>query len=91
MRAVVIASSLILTFAGAASASAQAARAPVRLVPHRAVYDLSLARSNDSRRGVDEARGRIAFDFGGDACEGYTLNYRQVTVMDRGGGRLANP
>jgi hypothetical protein len=84
MRAVLVASSLILAFAGAGSASALAAPAPVRLVPHRAVYDLSLARSDDSARGVEEARGRIAFDFGGDACEGYTLNYRQVTVMEGG-------
>ena len=53
------------------------------LSPHRAVYDLSLARSNGSRS-VDAARGRIAFDFGGDACDGYTLKYRQVTVLDSG-------
>jgi hypothetical protein len=33
---------------------------------------------------VDAARGRIAFDFGGDACDGYTLKYRQVTVMEGG-------
>ncbi len=56
---------------------------PVRLAPHRAVYDLSLARSSGSR-GVENARGRIAFDFGGDACEGYTLKYRQVTILDSG-------
>ena len=57
--------------------------AAVRLSPHRAVYDLSLARSNGSRS-VDAARGRIAFDFGGDACDGYTLKYRQVTVLNSG-------
>ena len=34
--------------------------------------------------GVESARGRIAIDFGGDACEGYTLKYRQVTVLDSG-------
>jgi hypothetical protein len=56
---------------------------PVRLAPHRAVYDLSLARSSGSR-GVENARGRIAFDFGGDACDGYTLKYRQVTILDSG-------
>ena len=55
--------------------------AGVRLVPHRAVYDLSLVRSGGSR-GLDNAQGRIAFDFGGDACDGYTLKYRQVTVLD---------
>jgi hypothetical protein len=56
-------------------------RERVRLVPHRAVYDLSLARSSGPR-GVENAKGRIAFEFGGDACEGYTLKYRQVTVLD---------
>ena len=52
----------------------------VRLTPHRIVYDLSLVRGGGSR-GVEEAQGRIAYDFGGDACEGYALNYRQVTVL----------
>ena len=51
------------------------------LAPHRAVYDLSLMRSNGSRS-VDAARGRIALEFGGDECEGYTTKYRQVTVLD---------
>lgn len=55
----------------------------VRLTPHRAVYDLALARSGGSRS-VEAARGRIAFEFTGDACEGYALNYRQVTVMESG-------
>lgn len=63
--------------------SSQSSSEPVRLAPHRAVYDLSLARSTGSR-GVENARGRIAFDFGGDACEGYTLKYRQVTILDSG-------
>ena len=56
---------------------------PVVLAPHRVVYDLSLASSSGSR-GVESARGRIAFDFLGDACEGYALTYRQVTVLDSG-------
>jgi envelope integrity protein B len=51
------------------------------LAPHRAVYDLSLMRSNGSRS-VDAARGRIALEFGGDECEGYTTKYRQVTILD---------
>jgi EipB-like len=53
----------------------------VRLAPHRAVYDLSLAKSTGSRS-VESARGRIAFDFTGDACAGYALKYRQVTVLE---------
>lgn len=53
----------------------------VRLVPHRVVYDLSLA-SSRGERGVETARGRIAFEFTGNACEGYALKYRQVTVLE---------
>ena len=41
--------------------------------------------------GVENARGRIAMDFGGDACDGYTLKYRQVTVLDSSEIGLAHP
>jgi len=64
-------------------AAAQPADTPIRLAPHRAIYDLSLVGSTGSRT-VESARGRIAFDFGGDACDGYTLKYRQVTVIESG-------
>jgi hypothetical protein len=81
MRAAVILSSLAAILIPSGPVLAQTG-GPVRLVPHRAIYELSLARSDGGSRGIDTARGRIAFDFGGDACEGYTLKYRQVTVMD---------
>lgn len=79
MRAVIASAAALLCFLPAA-APAQSGGS-IRLVPHRAVYDLSLARSGGSRS-LDSAQGRIAFEFGGDACEGYTLKYRQVTVLD---------
>src|SRR5215211_7169360 len=60
-----------------------ASAAPTSLAPHRVVYDLSLAKATGTR-GVENARGRIAFDFLGDNCEGYTLTYRQVTVLESG-------
>jgi hypothetical protein len=79
MRAAI--ASAIVSFA-LLPAAAQAETGPgIRLAPHRAVYDLSLAQSGGSRS-LDNAQGRIAFDFGGDACDGYTLKYRQVTVLD---------
>ncbi len=58
----------------------QAAQAQDKVIfaPHRAVYDLKLDTSKPSRS-VDSASGRIAFDFTGDACEGYALSFRQVT------------
>lgn len=71
----------------AATAHAQPA-ARVVLAPHRAVYDLVLDPSKPAKS-IDSARGRIAFDFTGDACEGYALSFRQVTqlTMSEGGPR----
>ncbi len=54
---------------------------PVFLAPHRAVYDLKLLKSHGSR-GIDAVRGRILYDFSGSACEGYALNFRQVSALD---------
>ena len=79
MRSLLVASGLSIALL--VPAMAETNRSPVQLVLHRAVYDLSLLRSEGSR-GLDSARGRIAMDFGGNACEGYTLTYRQVTVLD---------
>ncbi|MGL4324605.1 MAG: cell envelope integrity EipB family protein [Beijerinckiaceae bacterium] len=58
--------------------SAQGAAAEV--VPHKALYDLTLLRAN-SVRGVEDVKGRIAFEGGGSACEGYTATFRQVLRM----------
>ncbi|WP_414471256.1 cell envelope integrity EipB family protein [Microvirga sp. M2] len=81
MRSLMMAAGLSLAMVTVAMADG--AKSPVHLIPHRAVYDLSLLRSEGSK-GVETARGRIAMEFGGDACEGYTLKYRQVTVLDSG-------
>jgi len=50
------------------------------LAAHRAVYDLSLFKSTGSKSPT-AARGRIAFDFSGSACEGYVQNFRQLTEL----------
>jgi EipB-like len=55
----------------------------VVLAPHRAVYDLKLD-TRKPARSVDSATGRIAFDFSGDACDGFALSFRQVTVIESG-------
>ena len=70
-------------FLMAASAPSLSEPEIVRLTQHRVVYDLALAKSGGSRS-MEAARGRIAFEFTGDACEGYALNYRQVTVLESG-------
>jgi hypothetical protein len=64
-------------------ATAAGAAAPITLANHRAVYDLSLAESSGTRA-VESARGRIVIDFTGDACKGYTMQTRQVTVLESG-------
>ncbi|MCJ2005815.1 cell envelope integrity EipB family protein [Methylobacterium sp. J-059] len=56
---------------------------PVILANHKAVYDLSLA-STGGTRAVESARGRIVIEFKGDSCRGYTMQTRQVTVLESG-------
>jgi len=67
--------------AGTTGALAQA----VPLAPHRAVYDLTMIRSSGNNAPVS-ARGRIVFDFNGSACEGYAVQFRQVTEMQASEG-----
>ncbi len=58
----------------------------VKLAPHRAMYDLRLAQTRHSR-GAEAVTGRILYDFSGNSCEGYALQFRQVSSLDNGGGR----
>ena len=60
----------------------------VQLASHRAIYDLKLAQSRGNRS-LSTVRGRIVYDFSGNACEGYALNFRQVTELDNGEGKVA--
>lgn len=60
--------------------------ADVPLAGHRAVYELSLL----SAKGKDapaSARGRIVYEFNGNACEGYTVGFRQATELVSPEGR----
>ena len=72
---------ILIAFAPASGALAQ--EAPIKLVPHRAVYDLSLEKTRGNSQ-VAAVRGRILYDFGGNACEGYSLEFRQVSEVDSG-------
>ena len=72
-----------------AQAQAGAAQAgTVPLASHRAVYDLKLAQSR-GKRPMSAVRGRILYDFSGNACEGYALQFRQVSQLDSGEGKVA--
>ncbi len=77
---------------GLAAGLFPAAAAPptdkVLLAPHRAVYDLKLSKSRGSR-GIEAVRGRILYDFSGNACEGYALQFRQVSELNSGEGKAA--
>jgi hypothetical protein len=64
------------------------AEATPALAPHRAVYDLTLAKSRGNRR-IEAMHGRILYDFSGNACEGYALQFRQVSQIDNGDGKMA--
>ncbi len=61
-----------------------AAYAGNTLLPHRAVYDLTLERA-DEKSGIDNVTGRMVYEFNGSACEGFTTNFRFVTRIDMEG------
>jgi hypothetical protein len=80
---IALAGALLAASAAGAGPVAKATSDVVAMAAHRAVYDLSLS-SSDGGKGVDSARGRIVFEFTGTACEGYALNFRQVTELSGG-------
>jgi hypothetical protein len=79
---------LLPILALALAAAHPAAAEPVNLAPHRAVYDLKLAKAHGAGR-VEAVRGRILYDFSGNPCEGYALQFRQVSELDSGEGKSA--
>lgn len=80
MRSYLPAAVLAATLAAPAAASAQGAQKPVEFAPHRAVYDVTLARSAPGS-GVSEMTGRMVYELSGSSCEGWTQNMRFVTRM----------
>ncbi|MCF6199059.1 MAG: cell envelope integrity EipB family protein [Hyphomicrobiaceae bacterium] len=56
------------------------------MVPHRAVYDLSLANKHQTLS-VSAITGRLVFEFTGSPCTGYTQNMRMVTRIIDGKGQ----
>src|SRR5882762_986885 len=82
---------LVLTMAVAAGAAFQSR--PVRaaasgpFLAHQALYELSLVKSRGSNA-INNARGRILYNFSGTACEGYTSEFRQVSELDSGEGKV---
>lgn len=76
--------SAALLFGMTGQAMAQVGGLP--LAQHRAVYDMKLT---DSRQeaGIAGLSGRMVYEFTGNACEGYSVNFRFVTEFrDVNGG-----
>ena len=62
--------------------------AKIELVPHRAIYDLRMSFSR-SNRSAEAVTGRILYDFSGNSCDGYALQFRQVSELNTGEGKAA--
>jgi hypothetical protein len=91
LGAIIGCASIIAPGAALAESAAAAVVSPAQLAPHRAVYDLTLGQASGGKAPA-AARGRIAFDFSGSACEGYVQNFRQITELQpsEGPARLSD-
>src|ERR1700759_1494408 len=85
-RALLLTAAAAVVFSGFSGGHASAA-ASGAFLPHEALYDLSLMKSR-SGNSINSARGRIVYDFSGSACEGYTSEFRQVSELDSGEGKV---
>jgi hypothetical protein len=79
---------LAVVAAGSGLAGGQARTAATAVfLPHQALYELRLVKSRGSAS-IDSARGRILYNFSGNACEGYTSEFRQVSELNSGEGKV---
>jgi EipB-like len=83
---------LVLTIATLAVGSGFAggpavAAASGTFLSHQALYELSLIKSRGANA-INAARGRILYNFSGSACEGYTSEFRQVSELNSGEGKM---
>jgi hypothetical protein len=78
---------LFLVLVLAAGAAGPASAATPRILPHRAVYDIGLLRS-EAGSGVAAAEGRMVFEVTGGACEGYSMRQRMVVRISDESGNL---
>jgi hypothetical protein len=83
-RAAIFAATLAAVAVAICATGARAA--PIVLIPHRAIYNLSLARVRSGST-VAAVRGHILYDFSGNTCKGYTVEFRQRSELYYGDGR----
>src|ERR1700749_2817635 len=85
--------SMMLTIAavavgnGGGAVAATGAPGSSPFLAHQALYELNLLKSRGSNA-INSARGRILYSFAGSACEGYTSEFRQVSELDSGEGKV---
>lgn len=60
--------------------------APIRLQPHRAIYDISLDETGPATS-IGSITGRVVYELMGSTCEGYAQNMRFVTEMTNTDGQ----
>jgi len=84
LATVIVAAALVLVGLGVRHATALPPGS--ELASHRAIYELKLAQTRGNS--AVAARGRILYDFSGNACEGYALQFRQVSELDNGEGKV---
>ncbi|MDX2202424.1 MAG: cell envelope integrity EipB family protein [Hyphomicrobiaceae bacterium] len=81
---------LVAVLAGAALVAprtGQAAGSSIVMVPHRAIYEMTLASARGGSS-VTQVSGRMVYELVGSACEGYTQNMRFVTQMQNQNGAI---
>ncbi|MGE0565481.1 MAG: cell envelope integrity EipB family protein [Pseudolabrys sp.] len=88
LRVAVLAGLLLGGVASAERLLAAPAAKGEALAPHRAVYDLRMIRTRGTGS-IEGVRGRILYDFSGSACAGYDLQFRQVSELSSGEGKIA--
>ncbi len=72
-------------FGALTPAAAAGASTGTRLAPHRAVYEITLARAEHSS-GIATLKGRMVYELSGSACKGFVQRLRMVLEMtDRDG------
>jgi hypothetical protein len=86
VRSLTLAIAAVAVGSGFAGGRAEAA-ASSPFLAHQALYELSLLKSRGSNS-INSARGRILYNFSGSTCEGYTSEFRQVSELDSGEGRV---
>jgi hypothetical protein len=86
VRSLLLAAAAVAVGSGFADKPAHAA-ASGPFLAHQALYELRLVKSRGSNS-INSARGRILYNFSGSACEGYTSEFRQVSELDSGEGKL---